>query len=190
VNIIAQRRLETRLTEQGRAAQAEVLAKHRGAMDRSNFTVRRIKWQLSLRVTPTGEPAFEVAYSQWLPPSYEPVVGQIFDVLYDPADRSQVVVDPRADSPLTKAMEIQQSAGPTAEEQRVAAQEFMALTNPAIAKVNAELEARLTASPPPVPDRLQPDIASRLEQLDRLMKAGLIDDNQYQAKRQKLLDQL
>jgi putative oligomerization/nucleic acid binding protein len=190
VNIIAQRRLERRLLEQGQAAEAEVLGKHRYMMRYGDQAGggRLFRWQLLLRVTPAGQPAFEVEYSQWLPPDYEPVVGQTFDVLYDPADQTKVVVDPRAASPLTKAMNVMNSAGGSEEEQRRATQEFMALTNPGVAKVLQEYQEVAAATP--LPGDLKPDVASRIEQLDRLMKAGLISDEQYQAKKQKLLGQL
>jgi|SRR5579875_367338 len=118
VNLIAQHRLERRLAEHGRAAQAEVLDSRRSVLadrDRAG-RLRQLKWRMTLRVRPEGLPAFDVRFSQWLPPSYEPVAGQVFEVLYDPANHDQVIVDPRAESPAAKAMAVMRSAGDSVQE--------------------------------------------------------------------------
>jgi hypothetical protein len=40
------------------------------------------------------------------------------------------------------------------------------------------------------PTTFQPDAQSRIEKLEQLKKAGLIDDAAYEAKRQKIIDEI
>ena len=67
-------------------------------------------------------------------------------------------------------------------------QTYGGAANAAMAQAMQNLRDGTGGQTPPA--TFEPDIASRIKQLDDLKNAGLIDELQYQAKKQKLIDQL
>jgi hypothetical protein len=59
-------------------------------------------------VRPADEPEFAAAIRPAFLPHYSPSVGDVLDVLYDPGNHADVIVNPSAPDPFVAAM---QSAG-------------------------------------------------------------------------------
>ncbi len=68
------------------------------------------------------------------------------------------------------------------------AQTYGGAANAAMEQAMKNLREGTGGNVPPTP--FQPDVQSRMEQLEQLKQAGLIDDAQYESKKQQLLDQL
>lgn len=208
-------RLEKRLVASGRHARAEVLqASLPVTYTTSGITFDDnmiVPWDLELHVTPDTEPEFDVRLRMHIHNLLTLSPGIVFQVLYDPEDHQKMVADPSALPKTTVEGSIMYELGSmsargidTTGMQDVvnsatleAAQEIIhrrvseqvaARNNTAMAEtLKARREGTHTAPPPA---GFAPDVSSRLEQLDRLKKAGLIDEQQYETKKQRLIDQL
>jgi len=97
--------LEEKLLANGRQAQADILASEpthhvveRGAIEQ---LIKR-RWQLSLRVHPAGADDFEVEFKQDLGSWRMPWRGETADVLYDPDNHSNTILDPRVEGPVPR----------------------------------------------------------------------------------------
>jgi hypothetical protein len=209
------KRLEKRLVASGRSGQAEVLE---AAIPRTYMTSgitydddMLVPWDLALRVTPETEPPFEVRLRMQIHCRLTLSPGIVFKVLYDPEDHQRMVADPSAlprnDVEASAAYRIgmlsAQGYDTAGLEDQVksatdldaaealidnaVSDQVAARNNSAMAELlKARRDGTRVAQPPP---GFAPDVASRIEQLDRLKQAGLINDEQYRVKRQKLIDQ-
>jgi hypothetical protein len=87
-------RLEKRLRESGAKGTGVVVESHEtSTMTRHGDGSVDVVWQARLSVTPADGPAFEATVKQEFRSTTQPVPGATFEVLYDPADHSQVVID-------------------------------------------------------------------------------------------------
>jgi hypothetical protein len=90
--------LERELLKKGRRAVATVLQSKRTHYaetlgNASLVSDTRVLWKFVVRVEPEGEPSFEANIDELRPQTWSPIPGVRFPVLYDPEDRSKVVVD-------------------------------------------------------------------------------------------------
>ena len=97
--------LEKKLLAKGCQAPADILASEpthhvveRGAIEQ---LVKR-RWRLSVRVHPSGAPDFDVEFKQLLGSWRMPWRGQTADVLYDPDNRSDTILDARVEGPVPR----------------------------------------------------------------------------------------
>lgn len=114
---ITYKRLEKKLLASGREAKAEVVAAQPTLNAiRSGWELKESKWLLKLRVQPPGHSEFQSDIQPWLPAAFRPRPGTTVDVLYDPKERSKVVIDPRTeptvDPVLAAARQAAATAGP------------------------------------------------------------------------------
>jgi hypothetical protein len=206
----ADHRLERSLLTHGRPAKATVLDAQRVGVWWNNASGFKpgelfIPWRAALHVEPETEPAFDIQLEIHVRDLVTLEAGFTVQVLYDPSDHTRMVVDPRSSpktvdestawyarshlaatgadiSGLEDAPNAQAVADIVTRRKAEAANQAMAET------LKARREG--TQSPRPAASAgLQSDAASRIEQLDRLKNAGLIDDAQYLSKRQRLLNQ-
>jgi hypothetical protein len=86
-------RLERKLRKSGAKAEAVVRTAHNTLRGPEIDSHQYFIWNLTLLVRPAGEAEFEASLNQrfWKP--LEPVPGSLLNVLYDPADHSQIAID-------------------------------------------------------------------------------------------------
>ncbi len=204
----AAHKLEASLVDSGRPAKATVLEARQAAtrlQEAVGFKPGElfVAWLAALRVEPESEPAFELRLKIDVRDTITLVSGFTLQVLYDPADPTRMTVDPKTvprttDDALAWFARAQAEAegfdltgleGATGPEIDEAVRRTR---NEAVNRSMAEsLKARREGAQGPTttpPAQFRVDIATKIEQLDRLQAAGLIDDAQYQTKKQQLID--
>jgi len=159
--------LEKSLLASGSVAKAEVLSAEPAASAWDSgvtYTNNPMEsWEVSLRVTPPEEPTFEVSLRMRISSYVSIARGAVLDVLYDPKKHTRIIVDPR--TVPQSASEMMASATEVRDAEMLAA----------AARNNAQMAEFLknrrqgTAAP-------RGNVASRLEQLERLKQAGMIDE--------------
>ncbi len=178
---------EEALSESGRRGQAEVVtARVTGTVGDGPSRLEWGTYRFLLRVTPEGgEATFEVRLHMRLPGNVSGEVGTRFPVLFDAKNHEFMIVDP--------------SVVPRSKEELVTAKLYAPGLQDLLGGTGLDSDALVeqarerwsdgaqSAIPPP---RVALSVQSRIEQLDQLKAAGLIDDAQYQAKMQKLTKQL
>jgi hypothetical protein len=97
--------LEKKLLLNGRQAQADILASEPTHFVHEDGAIEQLvsrRWQLSLRVHPSGADDFEVEFKQLLGSWVMPWRGETADVLYDPDNHSNTILDPRVEGPVPR----------------------------------------------------------------------------------------
>ena len=97
--------VEKKLLQKGNPAQADIVASeptHYVHEDGAIEQLEQRRWRLSLRVHPSGAADFDVEFQQLLGSWRMPWRGQTADVLYDPDDRSNTILDPRVEDPVPR----------------------------------------------------------------------------------------
>ena len=124
-----------------------------------------------LRVEPPGEPPFEVQKRFRYPENAPPVVGSRLNVIYDPADHDEVMLE----------------ESPEVEEARL---------NPVGAMLREQMGGRPyppvfgSTAPAPTAGPTAADPADRLRRLAELREAGVLTDDEFQAQRTRILGEL
>lgn len=179
--------LERSLLKSGQAGSAEVL----GADPATSFADAGVTytnnptelWDIALRVTPEGESPFDVHVKMRISSFATVTRGAVLQVLFDPKDHERIVVDPR-----TLPKNAQEMVAGIKEAQSAKRESLNVARNEAMAQMlQARRDGTLGATPPVGAGS---DVTARMAQLERLKDAGMIDDDQYQTKKQQLLDQL
>jgi len=111
------------------------------------------------------------------------VAGMEVPVKIHPDDPQRIAVQWDAQKASIAA-----AGGSTAASMDALAKTYGSAANDAMAQAMKNLRDGTQGNVPPTTSA--PDVQSRIAQLDDLKQAGLIDEQQYQAKKQKLLDQL
>jgi hypothetical protein len=97
--------VEKKLLRKGSPAQADIVASEPTHYVHENGAIEQLverRWRLSLRVHPSGAADFDVEFKQLLGSWRMPWRGQTADVLYDPDDRSNTILDPRVADPVPR----------------------------------------------------------------------------------------
>ncbi len=160
------------------------------------------KWLAALRLEPEEGTPFEVRLEMQVRDTITLESGFKLDVLFDPADTSRIAVDPKI-VPRTIEDELTWLARARAEAQGfdltgledANATEIQAVIRERRSeRANQEIAAALKSrhdgahGPPSGPSGVRADKDAKLEQLERLRSANLIDQAQYEASRQRILD--
>ena len=175
-------------------------------------------WHVALRVTPEdGSPPFDLETKMEIPELVTPRRGMTLQVIYNPKKPEVIIVDPAtaprdaqeaAEIDATnhlRAMELAAADGPplvqpSADPIATARDTMEALAagklghsdeaiGQAILAMRAAAETASSATPPTAaPGTTQAAIEARLAQLDALRAADTLDEQTYQASRQRLID--
>lgn len=200
-------RLKKSLLESGVTATATVLDAHQkppsASSMRGGTTYRfdTITWNVALRVNPESEAEFEVRQEMRVPSLIDLSPGFTLQVLYDPSDRTRMIIDPRT-IPDTKeaasawyALSDLKAKGvdTTGLEELPDAATVMAAARQRL--IDANYQAMAQRQKARAAGLLSPgvgvDAASvAIEQLNRLKELGVIDAATCEAKKQQLLDRL
>lgn len=161
------------LLASGRRAKAEILAATptRKKIKSGDGDAKRI-WELSLNVQPTGkQQPFDVTVRHGFALSYSPAVGETLRVIYNPADTSDAMVNPRGPDPAIAAVDA------------TGAQ----VANVARGTVGAA-RPRGRKAPAAAPS---PQAATRVEQLAKLAElreSGALSDAEFEAQKKTILE--
>lgn len=167
------KRLERKLRETGRKANATVLKCKTGSTIVTNYTSVQIVCHLRLNVTPDLEPPFEADLTQQFPAMMVPREGQQLSVLYDPNNHKKVVHEADPATPMWGV-----GAGAAA----------MVLTRGADGNiVPINLAAGSTQSIPGAAAPAAPDRIEQLEKLADLKARGALTDEEFQTEKKRLL---
>lgn len=186
------------LSKVGTRAYADVLAAEQSAV---SVTVgnpnlvgnTEVRWKLHLRVTPEGEPPFDVGVTTLLPQLTRPRAGMRLPVVYDPRDRSRVEVDHRPADTASAAIDAMTAARPDLQGAQVMGMPMADVIRQAIAdpagfraemmRRGAEAQQQAYTATPPRSD----DPVDRLERLAALKDRGLLTDEEFQQQKRKIL---
>lgn len=191
------RRTRKRLEENGRRAPATVVSIAERGMAVTNgaegvISNTELLLKTTLRVEPPGESAFEVTKRIRYPQLSVPAAGMRVNVLYDPDDHDEVIIDSSAAGAgpvqdvgaLLGAVQAaqQQSAGDPAA-MAAAIRSSLAAQGITAAVSTSSQELPMTfGAPSPEADRL-----GQLEKLGKLHEQGILTDEEFQAEKQKIL---
>jgi hypothetical protein len=109
--------------------------------------------------------------------------GMEVPIKIDPADPNRIAVQWDAQKAAVAA-----AGGAYAAVQAGMAKTYGGAANAAMEQAMKNLRDGTAGATPPMTGA--PDIQSRIQKLDQLKASGLIDDAQYQAKKQQMLDEL
>jgi Short C-terminal domain len=196
--------------DSGKSAGAEVvLAEPAGGGGISTGDVS-VAWKLQLRIFPGDEPPFELNVKMEVPIFMTLSPGMTLDVIYNPKHPEKIIVDPKSapkDAREGSVSYVIESARLRGEDTTGMQEAADAETDPIAAaaaaarqrranimeRSNAQLAASLRGSPPAsgTPPELSVDaFKAQLEKLNQLKESGALDEDEYAAARQKLVDRL
>jgi hypothetical protein len=146
-----------------------------------------IVWEAKLSVQPAEGPAFEADLKQYFRSTTQPVPGAVFEVLYDPADHSQVVIDMEYLNQIDPRPGELRKSDPEAYDKRMDSMAVMlreaALTTEGL-RMNVVVVGRASEvvgpggmSPAPVPGE---DVADSIKRIADLRDAGIITEGEFQ----------
>jgi hypothetical protein len=180
-------RLEKKLLANGREAKAEVLAARptiNSITGTGGFPLKALKWHLSLRVAPVDEPQFDIDFAPWLKGGFMPSVGLTVDVLYDPGNHSQLVVDPRKQDTIKDMLAVAQqqqsaivSAFAASQQQAGGSGRRIVVLEPGGQIVQAGGQAAPAADP-----------VDQLQKLVDLRDRGALSEDEFVAEKSKILE--
>ncbi len=190
----------------GKSAGAEVLLAEpagRGGISTGDVSV---PWRLHLRIIPGDEPPFELDVKMEVPIVMSLTPGMTLDVIYNPKHPEKIIVDPKSAPKDTREGNVafviewaraqgQDTTGmqeaADAETDPIAAAEAASrqLRANIMARSNAQLAASLRARGE-APELSVDAFKAQLEKLNELKASGALDESEYQAARQKLVDRL
>lgn len=190
----------------GKSAGAEVLLAEpagRGGIHTGDVSV---PWQLHLRIVPGDEPPFELDVKMEVPIVMTLSPGMILDVIYDPKHPEKIIVDPKSapkdqrEGNVAFVIESARAMGQDttgmqeaadAETDPIAAAE--AAARQMRANVAASSNAHFAAAMRARSDAQELSVdafKAQLEKLNELKATGALDESEYAAARQKLVDRL
>jgi len=152
-----------------------------------------IRWHLQLRVLPESEPPFDAAVHALPPQLNQPRPGTRVAVLYDPKDHRRVELDQQPISSAKTAIDAITSARPDLAGAQVMGMPMTEMIRQAIADPNAfraqmmqAMTAMQAAQAPPTPPASN-DPVDRLERLAALKDRGLINDDEFEQQKRRIL---
>jgi hypothetical protein len=181
-------RLEKQLRESGAKATGVVIESREttGTTQHGDGSVDKI-WEVKLSVQPAGEPAFEANIKQYFRQTTPALPGAKFEVLYDPADHSKVVIDMEYLEQIDPRPHALRKSDPEAYKKRMDNLAVMlreaALTPPGLRGVTMYVGAAGAVtgpggmSPEPVPGE---DIADSIKRIADLRDAGIITEGEFE----------
>ncbi|MDX6666492.1 MAG: hypothetical protein QOG68_2698 [Solirubrobacteraceae bacterium] len=194
------KRTQKRLEETGRHAPAEVLAvAERGMAITSGpeglVSSTEVLLKTTLRVEPDGEPAFEVTKRIRYGQLSQPFVGQRVNVIFDPDDHDDLIIDHSAAAAVGGAAlgaglgamagtDVNEVLSAVREAQQQAGGDPMALA----AALRESLGAKaVVTSMPGFAANPEDDRLGQLEKLGQLHTQGVLTDAEFAAEKQKIL---
>jgi hypothetical protein len=163
----------------GRSAGAEVLlAEPAAGLMRSGISTGDVSTPLNmrLRIVAGDEPPFDLNVKMEVPLLMTPTVGMTLQVIYDPGHPDKIAADTETD-PIAAA-----EAASRQMRENLAARNNAQLRESLRSRRGA-LQAQAAAGSVEV-------FKAQLEKLNDLKATGALDENEYQAARQRLLDKL
>jgi hypothetical protein len=190
-------RLEKQLRESGAKATGVVIESREttGTTQHGDGSVDKI-WEVKLSVQPAGEPAFEANIKQYFRQTTQPLPGATFEVLYDPADHSKVVIDMEYLKQIDPRPHELRKSDPEAYKKRMSSVAVMlreaALTSEGMGGMTVFLVGGGDGafvgpggmSPAPVPGE---DIADTIKRIADLRDAGIITEGEFEFHKKLLL---
>jgi hypothetical protein len=201
-------RLEKKLREGGgHAASAEVVEAKAGRMVNSHgstaaeeLATSTVTWTLKVHVTPDGEAPFDADFKAPFPQMGGPTVGETLGVLYDPNDRTKLVVDHSSRGVATRAvgrMSPEAQAALSSAGDGESAQDLLQerLTDPAAfaAKMRAGrsgpgvMTGGQQVSGTPVAAATPTDPADEIAKLADLRDRGALTEAEFEAQKKRVL---
>jgi hypothetical protein len=189
-------RLEKKLREQGRRAQAEVLEAEQGGYGVTEGNpafagATEVVWKLKLQVRPEAGEPFEAVVKARFPQFGSPRKGLVLGVLYDPDDHSKVVVDESEEGMVETALGTAfannpaLAASPMAGSIEEMMREAMADPTGFAEKMRAQSAPWVAAMGAPASSG--DETIDQLEKLTELRDKGALSPEEFEAQKKRIL---
>ena len=172
-----------------------------------------VPWNMEFAVTPAEGSPFDLSVKMQIPVLIAPIPGMTLQVVYDPKNHENIVIDPASVPTNTRDGVVQETimltqamGGDTTGMEEAAAgipdpiaaaaaasaqmrQNVMASSNEMLRQSLAARRGDAAAGPAGAGDSVD-ELQAQIEKLNGLKEAGALSDDEYAAARQRLIDKL
>jgi hypothetical protein len=172
-----------------------------------------VEWNMVFKVAPADQPPFDLSVKMQIPVLISPIPGMALQVVYDPKNHENIVIDPasvatnKRDGVVQETIMLAQAMGGDTtgmEEAAAGISDPIAAAEAASAQMRANVMARSNemmrqslaarrgdaAAGPAQPAESVDQFQAQIEKLNGLKEAGVLSDEEYAAARQQLIDKL